>query len=429
MERLIFHVDVNSAYLSWQAVRHLAETGQDLREIPSAVGGDREKRTGIILAKSIPAKKMGVKTGEPCSMALRKCPHLVLVRPDFRIYERSSRAFMDICRAYAPVLEKFSIDECFLDMTGTSLLYPDPVEIAHVIKDRISRELGFTVNIGIGENKLLAKMASDFEKPDRVHTLFKREIPEKLWPLPVDALFMTGQATAEKLRTLQLKTIGDVAAAGEALLTSVFGPRHGAHLYKSALGEDESPVRAVPEEAKGYSISTTLEEDVTTREEAARILLALSDSVSGRMRADQTKAACIAVTLRSRDFKNRSHQCTLSLPTDGTMEIYAHACRLFDETWDTKTPLRLLGVSLTQLSREGEGQFSFFTDEKREQEEKIDRAVDGIRARFGAGTVMRGAVYRAPIEVGRKYKAQMEESKVNSPDVKHGKKIDKPEKI
>lgn len=419
MERLIFHVDVNSAYLSWQAVRHLAKTGQDLRLIPSAVGGDREKRTGIILAKSIPAKKIGVKTGEPVSMALRKCPDLMLVKPDFKVYERASRAFMDICRMYAPVLEKFSIDECFLDMTGTALLYPDPVEIAHTIRERISRELGFTVNIGIGENKLLAKMASDFEKPNRVHTLYRREIPEKLWPLPVDALFMTGQATAEKLRSLGMKTIGDVAVAEEALLVSVFGPRHGAQLRKSARGEDDSPVRAVPEEAKGYSISTTLEEDVTTREEAARILLALSDSVSARMRADKAEAACIAVTLRSRDFKNRSHQCTLSLPTDGTMEIYTNALRLFDETWDKKTPLRLLGVSLTQLSREGEGQFTFFTDEKRKQEEKIDKAVDGIRSRFGAGAVVRGAVYRTPIEVGRKYKAQMEARKKNEEDGKN----------
>ena len=426
MERLIFHVDVNSAYLSWQAAGHLALTGQDLREIPAAVGGDREKRTGIILAKSIPAKKMGVKTGEPVSMALRKCPDLTLIKPDFAVYEKSSHAFMEICRMYAPVLEKFSIDECFLDMTGTSRLYPDPVEIAHPIKDRIHRELGFTVNIGIGENKLCAKMASDFEKPNRVHTLFKHEIPEKLWPLPADALFMTGKATAEKLGMLQIKTIGDIARAGEEFLVSVFGPKHGAHLYKSACGEDESPVLAVPEKAKGYSISTTLEEDVTTREEAARILLALSDSVSARMRADNTEAACIAVTLRSRDFKNRSHQCTLSVPTDGTMEIYTHACRLFDEAWDKKTPLRLLGVSLTQLSESGEGQFTFFADEKKEQEGNIDRAVDGIRARFGTGAVMRGAVYRAPIEVGRKYKAQLQMRRKNG---KNAEDIDNFEKI
>jgi len=408
MERLIFHVDVNSAYLSWEAVRHLARTGVDLRSIPAAVGGSREKRTGIILAKSIPAKKLGIKTGEPVSMALRKCPDLFLAKPDFRLYARNSRAFMDICRLYAPVLEKFSIDECFLDMTGTALLYPDPIQIAHTIKDHIHRELGFTVNIGIGENKLLAKMASDFEKPDRVHTLFRREIPEKLWPLPVSELFMTGQATAQRLEKINIRTIGELAAAGVPTLTSLFGPKHGAQLCARARGEDDSPVLAVPEEAKGYSISTTLEEDVTTTEEAKRILLALSDSVAARMRADGAKCACIAVTIRANDFKNHSKQETLCLSTDGTMEVYAHTCRLFDALWDKKTPLRLLGVSLTQLCREEGGQFSFLQDEKRIKEEQIDKTVDTIRARFGTESVMRGTVYKSPIDVGRKYKAQME---------------------
>ena len=172
MDRLIFHVDVNSAYLSWTAVKLLSEGKKDIRLIPSAVGGDKEKRTGIILAKSIPAKKFGVTTGEPVAAALRKCPKLVLVQPDFGLYERNSKAFMEICRKYAPVVEKFSIDECFLDMTGTQTLYPNPVEIATVIKDQIYGQLGFTVNVGIGPNKLLAKIASDFEKPDKVHTLF-----------------------------------------------------------------------------------------------------------------------------------------------------------------------------------------------------------------------------------------------------------------
>ncbi len=408
MERLIFHIDVNSAYLSWEAVRHLERTGEDIRLIPAAVGGSREKRTGIILAKSIPAKKMGIKTGEPVSMALRKCPDLFLAKPDFRLYERNSRAFMDICRAYAPVLEKFSIDECFLDMTGTSLLYPDPVKIAHTIKDRIRKELGFTVNIGIGENKLLAKMASDFEKPDKVHTLFHHEIPQKLWPLPVGELFMTGRATVEKLEKIHIRTIGDLAAVGAPALQSLFGPKHGAQLYARALGEDDSPVSAVPEEAKGYSISTTLEEDVTCAEEAKRILLALSDSVSARMRADGARCACIAVTIRANDFKNRSHQTTISVPTDGTMEIYECACRLFDALWDKVTPLRLLGVALTQLSREESAQTTFFTDKKRVKEEKIDKTVDAIRARFGTGCLVRGAIYKTPIEVGRKYKAQLE---------------------
>ena len=175
MERLIFHIDVNSAFLSWEAARRVAQGEADLRLIPSAIGGDPEKRTGVVLAKSIPAKNYGVRTGEPIAMALRKCPALVLAKPDFRLYERNSKAFMDICRRYAPVVEKFSIDECFLDMSGTGLLYPEPVAIAHTIKDAIREALGFTVNVGIGANKLTAKMASDFEKPDKVHTLLPEE--------------------------------------------------------------------------------------------------------------------------------------------------------------------------------------------------------------------------------------------------------------
>ena len=185
MQRLIFHVDVNSAFLSWEAARRVADGEPDLRLIPSAIGGDRDKRTGVILAKSIPAKKFGVTTGEPVAMALRKCPQLVLAKPDFALYTRNSKAFIAICRRFAPVVEQVSIDECFLDMTGTGLLYPDPIAIAHTIKDTIFSELGFTVNVGIAPNKLLAKMASDFEKPNKVHTLFADEIPQKLWPLPV----------------------------------------------------------------------------------------------------------------------------------------------------------------------------------------------------------------------------------------------------
>ena len=180
MARLIFHIDVNSAFLSWEAARRVSLGEEDIRLIPSAIGGDRDKRTGVILAKSIPAKKYGIKTGEPVAMALRKCPDLFLARPDFRLYEGSSKAFMDICREYAPVVEKYSIDECFLDMSGTHKIYPNPVAIAHTIKDKIRDTLGFTVNVGIGDCKILAKMASDFEKPDKVHTLYHHEIPQKM---------------------------------------------------------------------------------------------------------------------------------------------------------------------------------------------------------------------------------------------------------
>ncbi len=409
MDRLIFHVDVNSAYLSWEAVRHLEKTGLDLRTIPAAIGGNEEKRTGIILAKSIPAKAMGIKTGEPVSMAKRKCPSLLLLPPDFRLYQRNSAAFMEICRSFAPVVEQFSIDECFLDMTGTSLLYPDPVAIAHTIKDKIFGELGFTVNIGIGDNKLLAKMASDFEKPNKVHTLFRREIPEKLWPLPISELFMLGKSTAARLAPYSIRTVGDLAGQDLSFLQTLLGEKHGALLYARARGVDDSPVLATPEAPKGYSISTTLEEDVTDRKEAARILLALSDSVSARMRADKVKCTCISVTIRANDFRDHAHQETLSAPTDGTMTVYTHACKLFDALWDGRTPLRLLGVSLTRLTDEENEQISFFQDPKEKKETEIDKAVDKIRSRYGTDTVMRGAVYSAPIKVGKKYRAQMEE--------------------
>ena len=207
MERLIFHIDVNSAFLSWEAARRVKQGLPDLREIPACIGGDPKKRTGIVVAKSIPAKKYGIQTGEPMAMALRKCPNLTVVPGDFALFDQCSRAFKKICASYAPVMESFSIDEVFLDMTGTSLIYPDPVATAHEIKDKIYDELGFTVNVGISTNKLLAKMASDFEKPNKVHTLFPDEIPVKMWPLPVRELLFLGKVSEKKLTEAGIRTI------------------------------------------------------------------------------------------------------------------------------------------------------------------------------------------------------------------------------
>ena len=408
MSRLVFHIDVNSAYLSWEAARRVAAGEADLRLIPSAIGGDREKRTGVILAKSIPAKKFGVRTGEPVAMALRKCPDLVLARPDFRLYEQSSKAFMDICREYAPVVEKYSIDECFLDMSGTHRIYPDPVAIAHTIKDKIRDTLGFTVNVGIGENKILAKMASDFEKPDKVHTLYLHEIPQKLWPLPVRELFTVGASTAEKLEKARIRTIGDLAHAPLPFVQKIVGMKLGKQLHDYANGIDNSPVLAEPEAAKGYSISTTLEEDVVKEEQAHRVLLALTDSVTARMRADGFKAYCVAVSIRSNDFKTRSHQRKLHDPTDISSEVYALCKQLFAELWDGHTPLRLIGVALTDLTKEEPAQISLFPDEKKERSRKLDQAYDAIHKKFGATAIQRGSSLQSNLKVGKKYQAQME---------------------
>ncbi len=413
MDRLIFHVDVNSAFLSWEATRRVSQGEPDIRLIPSAISGNPEKRTGVILAKSIPAKKFGIKTGEPVGMALRKCPDLFLARPDFRLYEASSKAFMDICRQYAPVVEKVSIDECFLDMTGTHRIYPDPVAIAHEIKDKIRSELGFTVNVGIGSCKLLAKMASDFEKPDKVHTLFRSDIQQKMWPLPVGDLFSVGGATADKLRKARIMTIGDLATAELTRIQKIVGIKGGKMIHDYANGIDPAPVLAQPEEAKGYSISTTVEEDIKKAEQAHAVLLALADSVTARIRADGAKAYCVAVTIRSNDFKTRSHQRSLPSPTDISREVYEISRELFFELWDGVTPLRLLGIAMTNITRDEATQFSLFPDEKKEKARKLDKAKDALNAKFGSATVVRGSSVQTKFDVGKKYQAQIEQKKKN----------------
>ena len=412
MQRLVFHVDVNSAFLSWEAARRVSEGGEDLRLIPSAIGGDRDKRTGVILAKSIPAKKYHINTGEPVAMALRKCPALVLAKPDFHLYTRCSKAFIGICREFAPAVEQFSIDECFLDMTGTEYMYPDPVKAAYELKDRIRDELGFTVNIGVGPNKLLAKVASDFEKPDKVHVLMAEDVPEKLWPLPVSDLFGVGKNTAAKLNSKGIRTVGDLARCTSEYVQSILGMKQGYQLHRSANGLDDSPVSAERAEAKGYSISVTLEDNVTDTQTAKEILLELVDSVASRMRRDGMYTYCIGVTIRSDDFRDRSHQRKLDHPTDITSEVFDISMQLFTELWDRKTPLRLLGVSLTELTKENVTQLSLFdTGEDFEKARNLDRSVDEIRKKYSTGAIVRGSALKSSVKVGKKYSSQMDEEK------------------
>lgn len=414
MERLIFHVDVNSAFLSWEAARRVKEGLPDLREIPSCIGGDPKSRRGIVVAKSIPAKKYGVTTGEPVSMALRKCPELVCVPGDFALFETCSRAFKKICASYAPVMESFSIDEVFLDMSGTEKIYPDPVKLAHEIKDRIREELGFTVNIGIGTNKLLAKMASDFEKPDKVHTLFPAEIPTKMWPLPVRDLLFLGKASEQKLIKAGIKTIGEMARYPETEIQRLLGEKTGHQLYEYANGRDDSPVRGEREEAKGYSAETTTEEDIVTYEQAFSLLLAQCDVVAARMRKDGKKCSCVSVTYRMLDFRTRSHQKKLENPTDVTEEIFAQIKNLLRECWQCQ-PLRLIGVALTDLTSDDFRQMSLFENtENHEKQKKVDGVVDDIRKRFGNGMIVRGSTMNTAGQVARKAKAQMELRDKNS---------------
>lgn len=408
MQRLIFHVDVNSAFLSWEAAKRVKQGLPDLREIPSCIGGDPKKRTGIVVAKSIPAKKYGIQTGEPMGMALQKCPDLVCVPSDFALYDRCSKAFKSICASYAPVMESFSIDEVFLDMTGTGQIYPNPVATACEIKDRIYRELGFTVNVGISTNKLLAKMASDFEKPNKVHTLYPEEVPQKMWPLPVRDLLFLGKASEKKLVQNGIRTIGDLARANEKEIQMLLGEKAGHQLYLSANGIDDSPVKAQREEAKGISVETTFDEDIVSYEQIFPILLSQCDIVAARMRREGKKCNCVAVSFRTLEFKNKSHQRKLDNPTDVTNEIYQNVRQLFQESWSGQ-PLRLIGVALTGLTEDDFIQMSLFEDpKKREQQKKLDEAMDNIRKKFGNDKIGRASTMNVSGRMARKAKAQME---------------------
>ncbi|QFJ54495.1 DNA polymerase Y family protein [Pseudobutyrivibrio xylanivorans] len=402
---LIFHIDVNSAFVSWSAVEQLHNGGPDLREIPSIVGGDPNSRTGIVAAKSIPAKKYGITTGEPVSMALRKCPNLVIARSNFDWYVKCSRAFKAICQEYTPTMQSFSIDEVFLDMSGMHLIYPDPIKTAYEIKDRIKNELGFTVNVGIAENKLCAKMASDFEKPDKVHTLFPDEIAKKMWPLPVGELFTCGKASAARLNSYNIKTIGALANTSLEQLMLIFSERGAIHFHNYANGIDDSPVIDEPEDAKGYSAETTVEDDLVDLESINRILLAQADIVAARMRADEGKCRCVGVTFRNLDFVNKSHQKKLPDSTDVTDVIFKTAKELIRESWHGE-PLRLIGLSLTDIDRDGFEQLSLFEDTDKEKRKALDSTLDLIRGKFGNAAIQRASTIDTSGRINRKFKAE-----------------------
>ncbi len=360
------------------------------------------------MAKSIPAKKYGIQTGEPMAMALRKCPALVTVPADFELYDKCSRAFKDICRSYAPVMESFSIDEVFLDMTGTSFIYPDPIATAHEIKDQIHRELGFTVNVGVSTNKLLAKMASDLEKPDKVHTMFPDEIPVKMWPLPVRELLFLGKSSEQKLNAAGIRTIGELAHEKKSKIQQLLGDKAGQQLHQYANGLDDSPVKAQPEEAKGFSVETTFNDDMISLEQIFPLLLEQCDILATRMRRKKKKCSCISVTFRTLDFQNRSHQMKLSNATDITDEIYTNVRKLFADSWKGQ-PLRLIGVSLTGLTDDSFEQLSFFEDtSEKERHQKLDAALDSIRLKFGNDKVTRASIMNSTARVARKARAQME---------------------
>ena len=397
---VIFHVDANSAFLSWSAAYRVMVLGEkeDLRDVPSVVAGDKESRHSIILAKSGPAKKYGIQTGEPLFLALEKCPQLKVVEPDYELYVASSRKFLEILRSFSPKVQQYSIDEAWVDMTGTQRLWGAPRLAAEQMRLRIWEELGFTVNVGISSNKLLAKMAGDLEKPNKVHTLFPEEMQTKMWPLPVLDLFLVGAATERKLKKFGIYTIGDLAKADSYFLRKRLG-KHGETIWHFANGRNADAVTPEPAEAKGFGNSVTTARDVTTHAAARQVLLSLCETVGMRMRKDGKCGSCIAVHLRTNEFHHFSHQAKLLGSTNITSVIFEAACRVFDEAWDGITPLRQLGVQMTALTQEPYQQFDLFSDMTPQQYErklKLDETVDALRDKFGEDVIRRAKFAQSP---------------------------------
>lgn len=388
MDKTLFHIDVNSAFLSWSCLK---ENRMDALQVPSVVGGDPQSRRGIVLAKSPAAKARGIVTGESLQSALQKCPSLLVFSPDYEFYTLCSRQLFALLSTYSDRLEVFSIDECFLDYTGMERLFGPPLEAAKHIQTHIYQTLGFTVNIGIGPNKLLAKMAGELEKPNKIHTLFPEEIPQKLWPLPVEALFLVGKRTAPKLKRLGIFTIGDLAMADVSLLKMEL-KSFGLVLKNYANGIADDTVSSAQKEAPAKSVShaTTTPKDITTRQDAQLVLLALSQTVARRLRHQQQFATQLTVTLKDTSFENQSHQRPLSFATNATKPIYEAALMVFDQMWN-HTPLRQLGLRAGQLTQEPLQQLSLWNSNDIRRQ-RADAMADRLNAQYGPSTVFPAAL-------------------------------------
>lgn len=387
MSRIIFHIDVNNAFLSWTAVYLLKEGyKKDIRKIPAVIGGDEKQRRGIVLAKSPIAKKYGIVTAETLYSARKKCGWLEVFPPNHPFYVEQSKKLYNYLASYTPNIEQYSIDECFLDMTGTSLLYGnDYLKLAYKIKNEIKEKFGFTVNVGIGENKLCAKMASDFEKPDKVHTLYMNEIETKMWPLPVNDLFMLGRSSAKRLEELGIKTIGDLARCSPTFLRKHF-KKQGDYFLEASKGIDYSPVVPKSDKNKCISISRTLPYDYTKKEELEKVLFDEVESVTFDLRRKKLYAKTVAITYRNFLFKNYSHQMTIDNPTNSTNDIYNQVLVLLARSWK-EDPIRNIGVRLSDLTDEKKEQMSIFDNTEKKEVSEVEKVMDEIINKFGRDSV------------------------------------------
>ena len=385
-ENYVFHIDVNNAFLSWTAV-YLLQNGykKDIRKVPSVIGGDPKTRTGIVLAKSPIAKKYGIVTAETLYSARKKCKDLEVYPPDYKWYYKKSRELMDYLKQYSPIQEQLSIDECFLDMSGMKYIYDDLVKLAHHIKDEVKEKFGYTVNVGIGNNKLCAKMASDFEKPDKVHTLLKDEIATKLWPLDVGDLFMCGRKTKAELNKLNIYTIKDLAHKDKKYLERHFKAQ-GTYLYNACRGIDTSLVEETHSKNQSISVTETMPHDYSDRDKLKEIIFRQTEEVTRELRSKNLFVKTVGVIFKNSNFISYSAQATLNKPTDNTKEILKKIYEVFDNNYKDDE-IRLIGVRLANLTKDKSEQISIFDTEDTEKEDSIQKTIDNINNKFGKSLI------------------------------------------
>ena len=387
--RKILHVDVNNAFLSWTAVDMLSNGATiDIRKIPAVIGGDEKSRKGVVLAKSIPAKKMKIVTGESLFQARNKCPSIEIYPLNFNLYTKMSNAMVNILLEYTDQIERFSIDECFMDMTNFVKTDEELLDKANEISIRIKNELKFTVNIGVAHNKLLAKMASDLEKPDRVHTLFENEIASKIWKLPIEDLFMVGRRSGPKLRKMGITTIGELARENKEVFIQKFG-KLGITIWEYANGIDKSEVICEEPEPKSIGNSITLPYDIKDIERLNQVILTLSEQVTYRLRKQNLLATVVNVQIKTKEFETFNHQQKLQFPTDETKEIYNLAKDLL-LVIKKDYYIRLLGVRVDNLVEKSEHQISLFEKAENSKDKKIDLVMDKIKQKYGYDSITHG---------------------------------------
>jgi len=382
--RVIIHLDMNAFYCSV----HEAEQPEKYKDRPTAVSGSVEQRKGILVTSSYTARRQGVKTGMTVNQALKICPGLILIKPDFDLYRKYSQGFMAIARQYTPLVEAVSIDECYMDITG-SKMFGSPLEIAAMLQQRIQSEWSLPCSIGLAPNKLLAKMASDMKKPNGLTILRIRDVKKVLWDKPCDTLFGIGQKTANKLQKLNIHTIGQLAETDEALLIKQFGVV-GSWMKSAAYGIDHSIVNPNRERNKSIGHTTTLPSDITKREDVHRVLLNLSDQTGRRLRRQKLVTTTVQITIRKPDMTTISRSHTMDAPTQSTDDIYREACKLYDRHWQSGESIRLLGVTLQNLSLLDETglQLDLFSYEQQPRKEALTKAMDQLRDKFGEDAVL-----------------------------------------